>query len=346
MWKNRNNNLARVIFLIVFILSVALVLFLIYSKPLPEYSEKRFISLGTDVRIYVSGDKVSSETLIDVGEKEINRVYEKFSTNIEKSVVHELNTNRSVTADEETLFLIQAAVNMAQITGGTFDPTIRPIVKLWGFDDENALKKVPSESEIKNLLPYVNYKYIDIDKETSVVKLLKDGTEVDLGGLAKGYAVDRAIQRIKDLDPKATGFIDAGGDIGIIGPKYGKLPWSIGVRDPFSVDYYKTIDIVYLKNGAIATSGNYERYFMENGKRYHHLIDPATGYPSDDAVSSTVISDKVMNADAFATALFIMGYHNNALEYYTNFGLQAEIFDASGESTKTSGFDYFKDKER
>ncbi|HOO76020.1 MAG TPA: FAD:protein FMN transferase, partial [Tepiditoga sp.] len=134
MWKNRNNNLARVIFLIVFILSVALVLFLIYSKPLPEYSEKRFISLGTDVRIYVSGDKVSSETLIDVGEKEINRVYEKFSTNIEKSVVHELNTNRSVTADEETLFLIQAAVNMAQITGGTFDPTIRPIVKLWGFD--------------------------------------------------------------------------------------------------------------------------------------------------------------------------------------------------------------------
>eukprot|EP00792_Barthelona_sp_PAP020_P013702 TRINITY_DN9203_c0_g1_i1.p1 TRINITY_DN9203_c0_g1~~TRINITY_DN9203_c0_g1_i1.p1 ORF type:complete len:129 (+),score=24.28 TRINITY_DN9203_c0_g1_i1:56-388(+) len=106
----------------------------------------------------------------------------------------------------------------------------------------------------------------------------------------------------------------------------------------------EALDYVYLYNGSIATSGNYERFFIENGERYHHLIDPKTGYPANDAVSTTVIAEKTMTADVFATALFILGYNAPSLEYFTNFGIQAYIISPTKESTETSGFFYFREK--
>ncbi len=160
-----------------------------------------------------------------------------------------------------------------------------------GFDDEFSTKRVPTQEEINEALSYVDYRFIDIDKDNMQVSLLKEGVEVDLGAIAKGYAVDLVIQRIREVDPKATGFIDAGGDIGIIGPKFKELAWVIGIRDPFSDEYFTSIDTIYLTNGGVATSGNYERYFISDGIKYHHIIDPQTGYPATGAVSVTVISE-------------------------------------------------------
>ena len=345
MWE-KNNKVLKSIFSIALLVSLSLILFLILSKPKPQYKEKVVSTLGTIIKIYISGEKVSTDTLLDISEKELQRLNQKFSANVEGSVVYRLNKNDEVECDEEALFLFQAALNTAKISGDAFDPTIRPLMKLWGFDDANSTKQVPSNEAIKTTLKYVNYRYVKIDQKKNKVYLLKKGVEIDLGGIAKGYAVDKVIERIKGIDPNATGFIDAGGDIGIIGPKYGNLPWAIGIRDPFKKGMYSSIGTLYLYSGAVATSGNYERFFIKDGVRYHHLIDPKTGYPSNKAVSSTVIAKKVMTADAFATTLFILGYDNPSLEYFTNFGIQAYIISPTGEGTKTSGFDYFMEKER
>ncbi|MBL5981486.1 thiamine biosynthesis protein ApbE [Petrotoga sp. 8T1HF07.NaAc.6.1] len=323
---------------------VLLLSLLLFSKPTPVYEEKEFPVLGTIVRVKVAGDKVSSNVLLNTAEQELYRLHNKFSPNVEGSIIQKLNTDRKVEVDEEGLFLFQATYNYAVITGGAFDPTVRPLLKLWGFDDINSPKKVPIQEEINRTLENVDYRFIKIDEEKREISLLKDGVEVDLGGIAKGYAIDLVIQKIKEIDPGATGFVDAGGDIGIIGPKFGELAWVIGIRDPFSQDVLKSIDTIYLTSGAVATSGDYERFFIEDGKKYHHILDPEDGYPAGNASSVTVIAEKAMIADVFSTALFVLGYDNPALDYFTDFGIQALIISPTGESTETSGFDYFREK--
>ncbi|PWJ95240.1 thiamine biosynthesis lipoprotein [Oceanotoga teriensis] len=344
MWKKGNGNVKNILYITFFLIAVFLLAFIIFYKPKPTYSDKQMDVLGTIVRVRVSGEKVSSSTLLDIAEKEFQRLHNKFSANIEESVVNQLNEKRELIMDEESLFLIKSSINISKMTGDAFDPTLRPVLKLWGFDDVESPKQVPNSEELKKTLELVNYRYIEI--EGNKVKLTKPGVKIDLGGIAKGYSVDMVIHRIKELDPKATGFIDAGGDIGIIGPKYGNLPWAIGIRDPFNTTQYTNIDIIYLYDGAIATSGDYERYFIENDKKYHHLIDPKTGYPANDAVSTTVIADDLMNADAFATAAFILGINNPSLDYFTNFGLQVFIIGKDKSTKETQGFDYFREKGR
>jgi len=342
--KKSGRSIRLYIYIAAIAVGVVLLSLLIFSKPTPVYNEKIFPSLGTVIRVNLAGDKVSSDVLINIAEKEFLRIHNKYSPNVQDSLVSILNQNGTVTVDEEALFLFQSAYNYAALTGGAFDPTVRPLIKLWGFDDEFSTKRVPTQEEINEALSYVDYRFIDIDKDNMQVSLLKEGVEVDLGAIAKGYAVDLVIQRIREVDPKATGFIDAGGDIGIIGPKFKELAWVIGIRDPFSNEYFTSIDTIYLTNGGVATSGNYERYFISDGIKYHHIIDPQTGYPATGAVSVTVISENVMIADVFSTALFVLGYDNPALEHFTDFGIQALVISPTGESTKTSGFDYFREK--
>jgi len=343
----RNKNLTIFIYIGILIVGIGLIVFLISSKPKPTYSDRVYDVLGTVVNIKVAGEKVSAETLLDIAGKELDRIHNKFSTNVESSVVNQLNENGEIQVDEESLFLFQSSLNLAQITGGAFDPTIRPVIKLWGFDDSEAKKRVPSEDEIMEELDLVSYKFVEIDEKNSTVSFVKQGVQIDLGGIAKGYAVDRVIKRIKQVDPSASGFIEAGGDVGVIGPKYNSLPWVIGLRDPFSTNPYNYIEKIYLKTGSVVTSGNYERYFMQDGERYHHLIDPDTGYPARGVASVTVIADSAMIADAYSTALFILGFDNPALDYYEEeFGVQAYLVSKENEIRQTDGFDYFKDKGR
>ena len=291
----------------------------------------------------MANDKIDSEKLADIAFNEMRRIERKFSKNIESSVISQLNEKRSIIADKETLFLIKAAINYADLTGSAFDPTVGAIIKLWGFDDMNSEKRVPTQEEINELLPGVSYKFIKV--EGNKISLLNDKTQIDLGGIAKGYAVDMAIQKIKDLDPNATGFIDAGGDIGIIGPKFGRFAWSIGIRDPDGGPY-DIKERVYLKEGAIVTSGNYERYFIKDGVRYHHLIDPKTGYPANYYKSVTIISDNAMKADAMATAIFILGDKLIGLDSMTRYGIQVYGITSDDKIIKTTGFDYYLKEER
>lgn len=346
MWKRNSKNIKLLLYIIFLLISIGLIILLLISEPTPDYTERSFDTLGTYVTVKISGDKVASNTLLDIIESELKRVNDKFSANLESSVVYEINKNKIARLDDESMFLIKSALNISEITGKAFDLTIRPLVELWGFHDQYALASVPDTEKIKEYLNYIDYRFVKIDENNNSIEIINENTKIDLGGIAKGYAIDRAINRINEIDKGATGFINAGGDIGIIGPKYGKLPWAIGIRDPKSSNAYDITDIVYLYNGSIVTSGNYERYIIEDNVRYHHILDPKTGFPANNAISTTVIADNTLIADAFSTAIFVLGFDNPALEYFTNFGIQAMVISEDEEKNETSGFDYFRRKGR
>ncbi|GAB6189189.1 FAD:protein FMN transferase [Marinitoga arctica] len=346
MLKKDSNNILKnkgILYLAILIIAISLTLFLIFHKPLAKYFQKKDFAMGTWVNVVVSSKKIDSEKLADIAFDEMRRIERKFSKNIDTSVVSQLNKKRSIIADKETLFLIKAAINYADLTGNAFDPTVGAVIKLWGFDDMNSEKRIPTQEEINDVLSGISYKFIKI--EGSKISLLNDKTMLDLGGIAKGYAVDMAIQKIKDLDPNATGYIDAGGDIGIIGPKFGRFAWAIGIRDP-DKGPYDIKEVVYLKEGSIVTSGNYERFFEKDGVRYHHLIDPKTGYPVNYYKSVTIIADKAMKADAMATAIFILGDKLIGLDSMTRYGIQIYGITNDNKILKTTGFDYYLKEER
>lgn len=321
-----------------FIAILIIIVFVILFRKPPNYVAKDGIAFGTHVRVVVSS-KYSGKILDSIFE-EFRRIDQKFNPYNEKSEIYKINNSNGnwVTVDDEILFIVKKSMYYADLTGGAFDFTLGRLIKLWGFDSEYSKKRVPSSAEIKEVLKHIGYGKVEI-KGNSIK--LKDGVWLDFGAIVKGYAVDRAVQIAKSIDPKATGFVDAGGDIGIIGPKFGGADWIIGIRNPRGKSQEDTIDIIYLKEGAVATSGDYERFFIVNGKRYHHIFNPRTGYPANDVISSTVIARSCMDADALSTAIFNLGV-DYSLAYIPRYGGQTLIVDKNQKIYKTKGFSYFE----
>ncbi len=309
MRKRDTSNLVNkvIIYGLLLIAAIGILLYIYFNNEKPVYYKRTEYLLGTYVTINIASEEFSSVELASKAFQEIARIDSKFSKNSENMKnINESNENW-VSVDEETFSLIKACIEIAENTDGAFDPTVYSLVESWGFTSANSTPSVPSDNAINEVLERINYKNILIDKDNKKIKLLNDSM-IDLSGIAKGYAVDRAIKVIKELDPETTGYIDAGGDIGIIGPKYGERPWVIGIRHPRSDRADEAVEYLKMYEGAIATSGDYERYFIENGIRYHHLINPDTGRPArNGTISATVINKSAMLADAYSTAAFIMG---------------------------------------
>jgi len=277
-----------------------------FFKAPPSYYEMNGFTLGTYCRIVVSSKK-SSKVLAQVIFNELERIYKKYNPNDPDSVVSKINGSDDwVDVDEETFVLLDAAVRFSKLTEGSFDPTLGELIQLWGFDRiaEKLPSRVPTLEEINEALKRVGVDKLELDSQRRRVRLLH-GAKLDLGGIAKGYALDRAYQVAKEVDKDCTGFVEAGGDIRILGPKFGSRPWVVGVRDPRNAG--SAIAYLYLTSGAVATSGDYERYFEVEGVRYHHILDPKTGFPSRGAISVTVVADNAVTADALSTAGFVMG---------------------------------------
>lgn len=289
------------------VVATLVVLFLLRTPP--SYYEYDGFTLGTYCRIYVSSKKINSKSLAEMLFTELDRIYKKYNVNDPESVLSKINMSEDwFDLDEETFVLLDAALKFSNITEGAFDPTLGNLIHLWGFDqfDEESVR-IPDPSEIEVTLPHTGYKNILLDRQKRRVKLLNE-THIDLGGIAKGYALDRAYQIAKEVDPDCTGFVEAGGDIRIIGPKFGSRPWVVGIRDPD--DTNECVGYLYLDSGAVATSGDYERYFTVNGIRYHHILDPQTGYPAQGVKSATVVASTAVTADALSTAAFVLGGKN------------------------------------
>jgi thiamine biosynthesis lipoprotein len=201
----------------------------------------------------------------------------------------------------ELLSLLVQAVEVSRETGGAFDVTVGPLVALWQFDVGG---KVPAPEDLELALGLVDYRGLDLDVKESTVGLAAGGMKIDLGGIGKGFAVDRAANLLLE-EGVENAIIDAGGDLRLLGSRPGKDFWRIGIRHPR--DPARLLVSLDLADRAVVTSGDYERFFMAGGKRYHHLLDPATGLPAEGCQSVTVVAGDTASADAYATAAFVLG---------------------------------------
>lgn len=260
--------------------------------------------LGTIVDIIVYDEK-------DV--KAVNKVFTRLrdieslmTINKEESELQSLNNSGElgVTLSDDTLTVLKRAVYYAEISNGLFDPTIGPLIKIWNIGSDNA--RVPLEDEINQALNLIDYRDIKFD-DNNVVSLSKPGMIVDLGSIAKGYAADEAVSLLKD-NGVTKAIVNLGGNIYALGNKSDGVPWKIGIQDPNN-DRGEYLGSVNIANQTVVTSGIYERFFEQDGIRYHHILNPKTGYPMDNELASvTIVSDSSIDADALSTTLFVLGY--------------------------------------
>ncbi len=259
-----------------------------------QHKESRLM-MGTFVEV-TSADKTAAGIVFDEI-KRIERLVSKYDPRSEISV---LNSAGRIKAGPETMHVMKKAREFWILSEGAFDPTVGPLVDLWGFTDKNF--RVPAPEEIQKTLESVGMDKISIDETSGIIEFNQPGMRVDLGAIAKGYAVDCAAQKLKAAGIKSC-LINAGGDIYCLGTAPRK-PWKIAVKNPYAREP-KFLD---LENKAVATSGNYEQFFIKNDKRYSHIFDPKTGYPVETNIFSvTVVANDCLTADAMATATFVLG---------------------------------------
>jgi thiamine biosynthesis lipoprotein len=238
---------------------------------------------------------------------------------------------------EEVLEVVRTALAVAAESGGAFDPTILALTELWSFDTGGRL---PDEDQIERARSRVDYSKVSIDPDGTV--RLADGVRFDLGGIAKGAVVDLTADHLSALGYEDF-LIDAGGDILISGLKQGHTPWRIAIRHPRNSQAVLGVLTLGRKDGRIAvvTSGDYERYFEQDGERYHHILDARTGYPARGLSSVTIIASTCALADALSTAVFVLG-PEQGLELLERFpdaeGLLIAERDGDLFPWKTEGF--------
>ena len=258
------------------------------------------------LKIYDKQDK----KILDEAINRLKEIENRMSVTIDTSDVSQINKNagiKPVKVHDDVYYVIEKAKHFATISDGAYEPTIGPLVDLWNITgtDEKERSTIPSEAEIKEKMALVNYKGLQLMEGNSVY-LNRKGMKIDLGGIVKGYAADE-MKRIFLENGVKSAIIDLGGNIYAIGGKKNSNMWKIGIQDPFDITG-NYIGIINIKDKSIVTSGDYERYFMYKGERYHHIIDSKTGYPSKNEVAGvSIISDKSINGDALSTALFILG---------------------------------------
>lgn len=283
----------------------------------------------------VSGSGEEADKAIEQAFSIIERFGDKINFFSDSSELSEINRNAGIApvkVSRETVGVIERAVYISQISGGAFDPTIGPEIKMWDF-----FKKVrPTDAAIKEKLPLVNYRDIILDRNNSTVFLRRKGMSMDLGGIAKGYAADLALADLKQIGLRG-GIVAAAGDIRAFGLKPDGSLWNVGIKNPRQQsEADELIAKATLTNKAISTSGDYERYFIEDGKRYHHILDPKTGLPAEQCRSVTVISDSGVYADGFSTAVFVSG-PEKGMKLVREAGVDAILIDKDGVVHTTPG---------
>lgn len=294
----------------------------------PRVVKRHRILMGTLVEISVVGrDEDKAAAAINDAFGEMERVEKLMSRWIPESEVSRINRwagVRPVKVSTEVREVIQRAGEISKASGGYFDISVGGLLDLWGFEGSGG--RVPAKVEIEQALGLVGYGAIHMDEEASTVELRR-GMRIDLGGIAKGYAVDRAYEV---LTSRGYGnvIVNAGGDMRVGGRKP-KGPWVIGIQDPR--DRSRILASLDVGDISVATSGDYERYFEADGVRYHHLLDPFTGYPARQCRSVTILAKDAVTADALATAVFVMGPEKGLRLIEAMEGVEALIVSADGK---------------
>lgn len=275
------------------------------SSPAPKEVTRQSFMLDTVITLKYYGN--DADAAVQESIDRLNEINNKMSTFETNSEISKINLNaggapQKVSAD--TFFVIQRATQISRDDQGGFDISIGPLVNLWGIGTPN--QKVPTQAEIDKTKKLVDFNDIILDKINLTVKLKRKGQSLDLGGIAKGYAADE-LKLICQKHKITSAFLSLGGNVYAIGNNTNGSAWRIGIQDPLQ-DIGQYIGIINVTDKSVVTAGNYQRFFIQNGIRYHHLIDPSTGYPADKGIiSATIVSDKSINCDALSNTTYILG---------------------------------------
>ncbi|MCZ6709784.1 MAG: FAD:protein FMN transferase [Gammaproteobacteria bacterium] len=283
--------------------------------------------MGTRIHAELwSEDAAAAQVVLASIMAEMQRVEDAYSPQIAASELSQLNERARigwVEVSAELFMLLEKSRHASQITGGAFDITYASVGRY--YDYRNGIR--PDDAVLAAAVDAINYRYVELDAITRSVRFARPEVYVDLGGIAKGYAVDRCVELMLAAGIE-QGSVSAGGDSRILGDRRGK-PWTVGVRDPRREGVM--IAILPLTNTAVSTSGDYERFFDEDGIRYHHILDPKTGKSAQDSWSVTILGAEATFTDALSTSVFVLG-PDKGLELVNRLaGIDAIIIDANGK---------------
>jgi FAD:protein FMN transferase len=273
----------------------------------PALVERARVAMGSELRLSVwTDDEAAALAAFEEVFGEFDRLESLMSVWRDGSDVQRLNAaagSQPVPVSPEMREVLGIARQVGDWTGGKFDITFGALADVWRFDQDQD-NRVPTPSEIRARLPFVDYQAVEVDERSGTAFIRRKGTRVHLGGIGKGYAVDRgaAILRRRGI---GNFMIQAGGDLYVAGAR-GDRPWRLGIRDPRG-PADKLFAALDLSDGTFSTSGDYERFFIKDGRRYHHIIDPDLGEPANGCRSVTIVTDKGVLADALSTGVFVLG---------------------------------------
>lgn len=272
-------------------------------------ASKEFFAMDTYMEVDAYGN--NGEKAVAKAEKEVNKLDSILSTGKSTSEISKLNKNKKQVVSADTMSLIKESVKISKETNSAFNPTIYPLMELWGFTTKNYY--VPKDNEIKPLLNHMDIDNIKIDESKNEVSFKDNKMKIDLGAIAKGYTSSKIIDIFKENNIK-SGKVTLGGNVQVLGKKPDGSLWKVGIQNPIGEDEY--LGVLRASDKAVITSGGYERNFTKNGKTYHHILDPSNGYPANNGLTSvTIISSDGTLADALSTSLFVMG-KDKAIDFY------------------------------
>jgi FAD:protein FMN transferase len=297
--------------------------------------EREEAIMGTRVAVQLwSEDPARAVDAIDAVMAEMHRTDELMSTYKPQSQLSQVNAHayeRPVQVDADIIDVVMKSLEYSRLSDGAFDVTYASVGYLYDYRAHQR----PTESQIQAALPGVDYRQLEVDPEARTIRFLKPGMRIDLGGIAKGWAVDRSIEILRQAGIEHA-MVNAGGDTALLGDRLGK-PWVVGIRDPRREG--AVVARIPLQDEAISTSGDYERYFEEDGKRYHHILVPGTGKPADKVRSVTVIGPNATRTDGLTKTVFILGVERG-MAFIRGLGdVEAVIVDRDGQTYYSAGLE-------
>lgn len=252
-----------------------------------------------------------AEEAVDQAVAEINRLDTLLSTGSADSEVSKINQGLETNLSEDTTYLLSRSLELYDSTDHVFNIAVYPLMEAWGFTSGNY--RVPDQSTLDDLLTYTDVSKINFNQKDASVDFDMEGMKIDLGGIAKGYTSTKIMDIYKNCGV-TSGLVNLGGNVQVLGTKTDGSAWRIGIQDPQNSESY--LGALSVADKAVITSGGYERYFEQDGKTYHHIIDPTTGYPAENGlISVTIVSADGTLADGLSASLFIMG-KDKAIAYW------------------------------
>ncbi len=309
-----------------------------------ERQEKNFFLMDTPITVTLYTDKKTAETIFAECRTILSDLDALWSRTKNESDVGRFNTAETAhELDPRTVSLIEKAMDVTAKTSGAFDITVAPLVNLWQSSEENGT--LPTEEKMQDALALVGTSHLNLTNST-LTKADKD-VQIDLGGIGKGAAISALISYLEDCDGVRGGLVSFGSNVAVFGEKPDKKPFRIALKNPMAESGYA--GVLEMQAGQIlSVSGDYERYYTIGGEKYHHILDPKTGYPATSGLCSVAVicSDGAL-ADALSTALFVMGEENARAFYQSKiYDFEAVFIDLGGNVTTTAGLsDIFEPQE-